>query len=396
MRKAGIYIHFPFCKSRCNYCDFNTSVGYENCIPDYCASLVKEIKITARECQQEYIIPTIYLGGGTPSYLMADCIEKILQAIGDSFQEAPEVEITLEANPADITFEKWKCWQAAGINRLSIGMQSAQDEELKMLGRRHHFADVEKAVEILKCANMENFNLDLMFGLPYQNLLTWQDSIQKALGLYPSHLSLYALTLTEASPLAKDIQAGIYPPPDDDLAADMYSWVIDELEREGFEQYEISNWARGGARDCRCRHNLIYWHNEDYFGFGASAHSHIDNQRRANINGVHKYIAAVQGTSLQGREERFPWVETYIPLSLSDEIEETAILGLRLVQEGLRDDLFIERFGSSLFTIYEKPIKELTKLGLLEECEEEGSHGIRLTKHGRFLGNQVFMRFLLD
>lgn len=397
MKEAGIYIHFPFCKSRCRYCDFSTSAGVEDFIPDYCANLIQEIQIEGNIYKNEYAIPTIYLGGGTPSYLPAKCIEDVILAVRNSFNLlAPLVEISLEANPADITPEKCERWQMAGVNRISIGMQSAQDEELKLLGRRHRFGEVCKAVAALRSAGMQNFNLDLIFGLPGQKLTTWQDSLRKALELGPTHLSLYALAVEEATPLAADIQAGIYPAPDDDVAAEMYESAMEYLESESFEQYEISNWARNGQVDYRCRHNLLYWRNREYFGFGAAAHSHIGMQRKANVTNIANYIHAVKGFSTQdsGKQD-FPGVAEITPLSLLDDMGETAMMGLRLVREGLRDDLFQERFGKSLFTVYEQPIRELTQLGLLEVVKGE-ANAIRLTKRGRLLGNQVFLRFLFD
>ncbi|MGV8027118.1 MAG: radical SAM family heme chaperone HemW [Anaerolineaceae bacterium] len=395
MKEAGIYIHIPFCKSRCQYCDFNTSAGLEAFIPDYCLNLVKEIKVNSLIFQKEYSIGSIYLGGGTPSYLPANYIQTVIQTIQDTFSVSSETEISMEANPADITLEKSKIWRAAGINRLSIGMQSAQDDELKMLGRRHCFKDVLQAVDIIHNAGITNFNLDLMFGLPHQSMQTWQDSVTKALQLAPSHLSLYALTVEERTPLAADIQAGILPAPDDDLAADMYEWVMDFLDEHGFEQYEISNWAKqDDAVDYRCQHNLLYWRNQDYFGSGAAAHSHVSDQRWANGTCVPEYIQTLISFS-EKENFPFPWFETYTKLTPADDMGETAMMGLRLVEEGLRDDLFQEKVGKSLFDVYKKQIDDLVHLELLEVVEGE-VRAIRLTKRGRLVGNQVFLRFLID
>lgn len=396
MKEAGVYIHIPFCKSRCQYCDFNTSAGLETFIPNYCLNLVKEIQISSRIFQKEHSIGSIYFGGGTPSYLPANCIQAVIQAIQDSFNVSSQAEISMEANPADITQSKAAIWRTAGINRLSIGMQSAQNVELKMLGRRHRFKEVVQAVNILRTAGIENYNLDLMFGLPYQSMQGWQDSVTSALDLAPTHLSLYALTVEESTPLAADIQAGILPVPEDDLAAEMYEWIMDFLTEQGFEQYEISNWARKDEVDYRCQHNILYWRNQDYFGFGAAAHSHVDDQRWANGTRVPEYIQMLSDFS-ENQKVNFPlpWFETFAELTPTDNMGETAMMGLRLVEEGLRDDLFQERFGKSLFEIYQEQINELVRLGLLEVVEGE-AHVIRLTKRGRLLGNQVFMRFLMD
>ncbi len=397
MKEAGIYIHFPFCKSRCQYCDFNTSAGLEEFIADYCLKLVKEIQINGRVLEKGFSIRSIYLGGGTPSYLPVRCIPEVLQAVKDTFRVSSGMEISMEANPADITRANVSIWREAGVNRLSIGMQSAQDEELKLLGRRHCFEDVIQAVDSIHKAGIENFNLDLMFGLPYQSMQNWQDSVKRALDLAPTHLSLYALTVEDSTPLAADIQAGILPAPDDDLAADMYEWVMDSLAKNGFEQYEISNWAKqDGATDYRCQHNLLYWRNQDYFGFGAAAHSHISGQRWANRTNVLEYIQML--SEFSGKETAstpFPWFDMYTKLSPSEDMGETAMMGLRLVEEGLRDDLFQEKFDRSLFDVHKKQIDELVGLGLLEIKESE-PRAIRLTKRGRLVGNQVFLRFLMD
>ncbi len=396
MKEAGVYIHFPFCKSRCQYCDFNTSAGMEAFMPEYCQDLIKEIQVYGEKYSSIFSICSIYLGGGTPSYLPTDSISEVIQAVEGSFPILPDVEISMETNPADITPRKSEQWREAGVNRISIGMQSANDAELKMLGRRHNFDDVCRAVENIRKAGFDNFNLDLMFGLPNQSLRSWQDSIKKALDLSPTHLSLYALTVEEGTPLAADIEAAILPAPDNDMAADMYEWVMDFLPSQGFVQYEISNWEKQEKRDRRCLHNILYWHNQNYFGFGAAAHSHIGNQRWANEADTVRYIQS--GTIYSENEKNdqsFPWVETFIQLSPGDAMGETAMMGLRLVQEGLRDDIFKEKYGESLFSVYEKQIEDLVRLGLLEVVEGD-IRAIRLTKHGKMVGNQVFMRFLLD
>lgn len=396
MKEAGVYIHIPFCKSRCQYCDFNTSARLETFIPNYCLNLVKEIQISSRIFQKECSIGSIYFGGGTPSYLPANCIQAVIQAIQDSFNVSSQAEISMEANPADIIPSKAAIWHAAGINRLSIGMQSAQNVELKMLGRRHRFKEVVQAVNILRTAGIENYNLDLMFGLPHQNMQSWHGSVTKALDLAPTHLSFYALTVEEGTPLAAEIQTNILPTPDEDLAAEMYEWAMDFLAEQGFEQYEISNWAKKDEVDYRCQHNILYWRNRDYLGFGAAAHSHVGDQRWENGTRVPEYIQMLSRFS-ENKKVNFPlpWFETCTKLTSAEDMGETAMMGLRLVEEGLRDDLFQERFGKSLFEVYKEQINELVRLGLLEVVEGE-AHAIRLTKRGRLLGNQVFMRFLMD
>lgn len=396
MLEAGIYIHIPFCKSRCTYCDFNTCAHMESHYSAYIESLCKEIRISAKS-YLSLSIDTIYFGGGTPSYLPGEMIENVLDTVRNNYHVSPRCEVSLESNPADIQTEKVQIWLQAGVNRISMGMQSADEGELKMLGRRHCMQDVTAAVQCLRSGGLENINLDLMFGLPGQTLESWQRSVQAALDLDPAHLSLYALTVEEGTLLAERIAAGTLPAPDDDLAADMYEWVMNYLEQVGFRQYEISNWAREqNAADHRCRHNLIYWRNGTYLGFGTAAHSHYDKTRWANTTSIEGYIDALRlvdpkdgGTDTNG------WIDQRVDLSEEEEMGETAMMGLRLVEEGLQETAFRERFGRSLFDAYKEQIEELTSLGLLEVIHNT-QKGIRLSKHGRVLGNQVFYRFLGD
>ncbi|NMC47461.1 MAG: radical SAM family heme chaperone HemW [Chloroflexi bacterium] len=397
MKKAGIYIHFPFCKSRCDYCDFNTSAGMEKYFPAYRDALLKEIHLSAACLPEPFEVSSIYVGGGTPSYFPSHYLNETLQALAEHFQISPEVEISMESNPADVTERVAQDWRQAKINRISLGMQSARQAELKMLGRRHCFQDVVKAVKVLHDIGIGNINLDLMFGLPRQTLADWQDSVRKALELQPTHLSLYALTVEEETPLALSIQQGVLPAVDDDLAADMYEWVMDFLRTQGFQQYEISNWAKQeDGYDYRCQHNLLYWRNSAYLGFGAAAHSHLHGWRWANPFPITEYLHAISVVeNSDNLTFPFPWMEEGQALASADEMGESAMMGLRLVDEGLRDDIFYEKFAKSLFDVYEKQITELMHLGLLEVVEE-APRAIRLTRRGKLVGNQVFQRFLLD
>jgi len=369
----------------------------EKYFPAYRDALIKEINLSAACLPQTFEISSIYLGGGTPSYFPSQYLHEILQALADHFQISPEVEISMEANPADVTQTTVWDWKHAGIQRVSIGMQSAQAHELKMLGRRHCYEDVVKAVRLLHKEGIVNINLDLMFGLPRQTLADWQDSVLKALEMDPTHLSLYALTIEDETPLAASIQHGQLPAPDEDMAADMYEWSMDFLETRDFQQYEISNWAKTERdHDYRCQHNLLYWRNLAYIGLGAAAHSYLPGWRWANPAGITDYLHVI--SEVDNRDENvfpFPWMGEGHEQGNADEMGETAMMGLRLVEEGLRDVLFKKKFGKSLFTVYEKPIEDLVHLGLLEVVEGE-HRAIRLTRRGRMLGNQVFLRFIGD
>ena len=397
MQEAGIYVHFPFCKSRCDYCDFNTCAGMESQIPFYCKSLQKEIELTSLSFRNDFEVHSIYLGGGTPSYLPAEKIQQIVDSIRDNFQIYSDVEISMESNPADFCNAKAAIWYASGVNRLSIGMQSAHDEELAMLGRRHRWREVQQAVQIARRAGFTNINLDIMFGLPGQSMQHWKQTLEKALSLAPSHLSVYALTVEEGTPLAGRLAAGQLPAIDEDLAGDMYEGVMEELPHHGFEQYEISNWARQEKEvDFRCQHNLLYWRNGSYLGLGASAHSHHNNQRWSNTSPILEYIQRVDtATDSDPGVSPFPWGDQFETLSMQEEMADTAMMGLRLVKEGLRDDAFLQKFGRSLFEVYGEPIEELSRKGLLVADHTDGG-SIHLTKRGCMLGNQVFYHFLAE
>lgn len=395
MQEAGIYVHFPFCKSRCIYCDFNTCAGMESQIPFYCKSLQKEIELTSFSFKNDIQVRSIYLGGGTPSYLPAEKLQQIIGSIRDSFHLRSDVEISMEANPADICNAKAAIWYASGVNRLSIGMQSAHDEELAMLGRRHRWREVQQAVQIAHSAGFTNINLDIMFGLPGQSMQHWTQTLEKALSLAPTHLSVYALTVEEGTPLAGKLAAGQLPEIDEDLAGDMYEGVMEALPRYGFEQYEISNWARQEQdEDFRCQHNLLYWRNGSYLGLGASAHSHHGNQRWSNKTDILEYVQSVDtATDSNSSAPPFPWGDQFETMTIREEMADTAMMGLRLVKEGLRDDVFIRKFDQSLFEVYREPIEELSRQGLLVVDHPHGG-SIHLTKRGCMLGNQVFYHFL--
>ena len=240
-------------------------------------------------------------------------------------------------------------------------------------------------------AGFRNINLDLIFGIPTQTLSSFKQSLEMALALEPEHLSIYSLTVEEGTPLEKMIAQGEIPAPDEDLAAEMYAWVMHDLAKRGFEQYEISNWARN--KDLRCRHNLQYWYNGYYLGFGAGAHSHYEEQRWANILTIPAYIQRMNDNK-EWHKEQPPAAEEVLSLSLSDDIQESMMMGLRLVDEGIAEEDFQQRFGLAMVDVYDKEIKQLVQDGLLERAICDGKHVIRLTAKGRMLGNQVFMQFI--
>lgn len=390
----SIYLHIPFCVHRCAYCDFNTYAGIENLIPEYTRALRREIELSACAAGERLPVHTIFLGGGTPSLLPISQLEIILKTMSDSFNLQPSTEITLEANPGTVSFDYLKDLRELGINRLSLGMQSANPAELRLLERQHGYEDVVQAVKWARAAGLDNLNLDLIFGIPYQTLEDWERTLDRTLALHPSHLSLYALTLEHGTPMQHWVVHGLMDEPDPDLAADMYELASERLDVAGYGQYEISNWGQKlpGEQVRACRHNLQYWRNLPYLGFGAGAHGYAVGLRTANVLSPASYIQRC----LSGGEQRFPRTPATLEASLVDrqaEIGETMMMGLRLTQEGVSDRRFSQRFSVSLRDIFKEPIERLEKNGLLEWAGGEGDV-LRLTTRGRLLGNQVFLEFI--
>jgi oxygen-independent coproporphyrinogen-3 oxidase len=396
MRSASLalYVHIPFCQAKCPYCDFNSYAGLEDLMTPYVDALITEMALW-REATRDTRVTTVFFGGGTPSFLPLAETERIAAALRRSFCLAPDAEITVEANPGSADSARLDGLRRLGFNRLSLGVQSFQDDELRLLGRVHSAAEAREAYRAARCAGFENVNLDLIYGLPGQTLIDWQRTLAEAIALRPEHLSLYALTLEEGTPLAADVARGCFPAPDPDLAADIYLWAGEALAAAGYEHYEISNWALFGYR---CRHNLVYWHNQCYLGLGAGAHSCLSGFRFATVRDPRRYIREVTATGAEPSSDglaayltSLPHLESVVQVTDAAAMAETAILGLRLV-EGVSLAAFRRRFGVGLLSVYGSAVAELTALGLLERSNGR----LRLTPKGRLLGNEAFERFLPD
>lgn len=376
---VGLYLHIPFCAVRCPYCDFNTYSGLESFQEGYTRALIAEIRAGAEEHGRR-LAHTVFVGGGTPTALPAALLAQILDALQSAFEVDEGGEITSEANPGTTDLERFSALRDAGVNRLSMGVQSFDDAELRWLGRIHSAAEAETAFEHARRAGFDNVNLDLMFGLPGQSHASWLTTVRRALSLQPEHLSLYGLTVEEGTPLARQVRAGEKPAPDDDAAADMYLAASDLLGRAGLQQYEISNWSRGP--ELRCRHNLTYWRREPYLGFGAGAHSFLEERRWWNVRPIPEYIALLDaGRSAEGGGEQ---------ISRAIAMVETMMLGLRLVQEGVAEADFLQQYGVALQEAFGPELADLRGRQLLE-CD---AGRWRLTPQARLLGNQVFGAFL--
>jgi len=389
----SIYVHIPFCRTRCGYCDFNTYAGYGHLKDAYVNAVIEEIARASKKIDVRNLVHTIYFGGGTPNYLSSDHLEKIIKGIRENYRFASEIEFSTEANPTCLPYEYLIRLRDIGINRLSLGMQSASIKDLKILGRKHSFIDVKNSVENARKAGFLNINLDLIFGIPFQSLKSFENTLKSALDLSPNHLSLYALSIEDSTPLALQIANGFLPEPGDDLAADMYILAMEFLESHGFNQYEISNWARDDKS--QCLHNLQYWRNLNYLGFGAGAHSHYGQTRWENQKTINNYIDSVIKGS-QNMDSVSPAGINLISLTDKDDMSETMMMGMRLTQEGISLESFAKRFGIGLEEIYSKEISKLQSRDLVEWVVKRNSRYLRLTQKGRLLGNQVFMEFIRD
>ena len=401
MAGVGLYLHIPFCRHRCAYCDFNTYAGMDDLIPEYVEALCAEAEFVTAYFEQPLPVETIFFGGGTPSLLRPTDLDKILDRLFKRFVVRPNAEITLEANPGTIDLAYLREIYALGINRLSLGMQSANQFELSLLWREHNWLDVLNSVSWARRAGFENINLDLMFGLPDQAIKTWLRSLHQAIALQPTHFSLYALTLEHGTPMHAWVSRGLMSEPDSDLAAEMYELAGEMMEKNGYNQYEISNWAiRENSKGIlSCRHNLIYWRNLSYIGLGAGAHGYANEMRVANVLSPNQYIKRLTKNDTTFREaasprnREYPWTPataSIIRIDRQTEMAETMLMGLRLTEEGVAKSTFYERFGVSLTDVFAPQLGSMLKRGLLEWQGEV----VRLTPRGRLLGNQVFLQFV--
>lgn len=380
-KELELYIHIPFCVKKCSYCDFLSAPATEQTREAYMAALFAEIEGRAKD-YKDRIVTSVFIGGGTPSLLSGDRINQLMEHIREGFTLAEDAEITMEVNPGTATAEKFTAFHAAGINRLSIGMQSAQEKELKMLGRIHDFGSFVQVYREAVEAGFTNINVDVMSGLPGQTLASCRDTLEKVLNLepMPQHISAYSLIVEEGTPFAAMAERGELPLPEEDTERAMYEETIEVLAKYGFHRYEISNYALDGYE---CRHNVGYWIRRDYLGFGIGAASLIDNVRFQNGRDLNTYLAH----SFACREEEQS-------LTTQEQMEETMFLGLRLVR-GVSYEDFEKQYGKSPEEVYGKVIAKNVADGLLTVREEENrGRYLALTKRGLDLSNYVMAQFL--
>ncbi len=372
---VGLYIHIPFCRRKCGYCDFFSQPIRTELAEAFVPPLLNELHLVFDPSVMR--ITTIFIGGGTPTILPEPLLRNLLHEVVEWVRPDEQIEFTVEANPETVHETTIELLRACGVNRLSLGVQSLHQPELDILDRGHHPEDVIRSVRLSREAGIPHLNLDLIFGIPGQTLITWSDTLRQAIALAPDHVSCYGLTYEPATPLYYRRGVGLVQPVTEEAEADMYLMAIDQLAEAGFTRYEISNFARAGGQ---CRHNLRYWHQEPVIGIGPSASGYFEGQRWKNVTDVEEYVRILS-------QNEKPVMETEC-LSPCRRAGELAMLLLRTA-EGIRCPEFEEKTGFDPFCLFADIIGQHQRAGLLEVSPE----GIRLTRKGLLLADSVLSDF---
>ena len=381
MKKIGIYIHIPFCKKKCEYCDFISYSQKEDCIEKYVDALIKSIEISKKNINKKYYkVNTIYIGGGTPSFINSKYIVKILEKVRAWFNVSNDAEITIELNPGTVNEEKIIDYKNAGINRVSIGLQAVQDEILKMLGRIHNFSEFLDTYNMVQKNGFKNINVDLMLGLPNQTLDNIEESVNKIISLNPNHVSVYSLIVEDGTPIERKITSGILNLPEEDLERKMYYKVKEILEKNGYNHYEISNFAKKGFES---KHNMNCWNQEEYLGFGLASHSYFENKRFSNIENLDEYIKNIEENNFDKN------IIVHEIQSEEAKKKEYMLLGLRKI-EGVSISKFEQKFRIHPLFYFRFEISKLEEEGLIEVDLDN----IKLTQKGLDFANLVWEEFV--
>lgn len=379
--ELGIYIHIPFCMQKCLYCDFVSYINKSECVKEYINCMIKEIQSYDLK---KYNITTIYIGGGTPSFIESDYIKEIINVIQNKLEKNDtrweDIEITIEANPGTITLEKLNDYKTAGINRISLGLQATQDRLLKQIGRIHNYKDFLEAYELLKRVGFNNINVDLMIGLPNQSIKDLKESLEKIIKLDPNHISVYSLIIEDGTPISKLLDEEKIKLPDEEIERQMYWYVKNKLELNGYNHYEISNFSKKGKES---KHNLNCWKQKQYIGVGAAAHSYFKDIRYSNTNNIEEYIKNIKENNIE-KNRKIEEEQT-----IEDKKNEFMMLGFRMI-EGIYIADFKAKFVDNPLYVYREKIKKLTDEGLIEV----DLNNIKLTNKGLDLANVVFEEFI--
>lgn len=377
-KSISAYLHIPFCEHICYYCDFNKVFLEGQPVDEYIEMLLREIQLGLAQ-QPITEAKTIYIGGGTPTSLSAKQLDRLLAGVTEYFPMETVKEFTIEANPGDLTKEKLQVMKNYDIDRLSMGVQTFDNRLLKKIGRKHSAEDVYQTIELLRKEQFDNVSIDLIYALPGQSLESFRDTLKRALDLDLPHYSMYSLILENKTMFMNWVRQGRIELPDQEVESQMFEEAIEQMEKHGRHQYEISNFALSGKES---QHNLIYWNNENYFGFGAGASGYLGNRRYKNYGPIQHYLKPLRENKLPAYEEEF--------LTKQNQMEEEMFLGLRKIA-GISKRVFKEKFGVDFQTVYGAVLPELKQKGWLLEEEDT----IRLTDTGLFIGNEVFEKFLL-
>lgn len=378
MRKVGIYVHIPFCKQKCFYCDFVSFCDKTKFIDEYIECLKKEIK--NKSDKKGFIIDTIYIGGGTPSVIDGKLVRDILDTIKQNFIIDKEAEVTIEVNPGTVNEEKLKIYKESGINRISMGLQSTNNSLLKMLGRIHTYEEFLECFNIARNIGFENINVDLMIGLPGQNLDDIDNSIEAITNLKPEHISVYSLIVEEGTKISKDICAGKLILPEEEFERKMYWRVKEQLNSKGYVHYEISNFAKKGYES---KHNMNCWNQREYLGFGTSAHSYFSHMRYSNIDDLEKYIDNINKNQTEKNKE------IHEIQDIDSSKKEYMLLGLRKI-DGVNITEFKNKFIDNPIYLFRRELNKLVENELIEIDE----NSIKLTNKGLDLANLVWEEFV--
>ncbi len=381
-RELELYIHIPFCVKKCAYCDFLSGPASNQQIEEYVQALIEEIRYY-KEFAKNYEVSTVFWGGGTPSLLTGEQMKALMETLGQTFFIRQNAEITMEANPGTVTVEKLLACQKAGINRISFGLQSVNNEELKMLGRIHTYEEFLESYEAARKAGFQNINVDLISAIPKQTVSSWEQTLQTIISLQPEHISAYSLIVEEGTPFAKLYGEGCeleHLLPSEEEERRMYERTEELLQEAGYHRYEISNYAKEGDE---CQHNLGYWERKEYLGLGLGASSLIEETRFHNTDEMEEYLRDANNPILLRREQE--------KLDRQEQMEEFVFLGLRKIR-GIQEEKFAEMFGEDIWDCYGKNLERVIKEGLLER--EEGV--LRLTRKGIDVSNYVFYEILSD
>lgn len=388
MKSLGVYIHIPFCVRKCNYCDFLSAPATKEQIAVYVDALKREMEKEA-SLYKEYEVTTVFFGGGTPSLLEAHLVAELMDILNQKYVIAAQAEITLEMNPGTATKEKLQALRQAGINRLSIGLQSANDKELRMLGRIHSYDMFLETYHNARACGFDNINIDLMSGLPGQTVAEWENTLQTIIDLAPEHISAYSLIIEEGTEIYQNIER--YPAlPSEEEDRMMYHKTKELLRKHGYERYEISNYAKCGYES---KHNCVYWQRENYVGFGLGAASMVNNIRWKNTIELQEYMQAYgcDAQSQMAEQQRLEIKQERENLTQQDCMEEFMFLGLRMM-EGIQKKKFFELFGRTVQEVYGEVLLKWEKQRMLYQDD----NCVRLTEKGIDICNIIFADFLAD